>query len=271
MTHTPEILGGGGKLSLSAMVHRLLAFLIFAGLASTAAADHLPLDAKIVVVGPAFALPGTQITYNLNLTGLFPHATYAVEDTLPANAQFVSAGSPPWNCIVQGDKVTCGTSQLTDTGAVLTIVVNAPATPQTLVNSATITSLTTYDPYPDNNTDSLQTVLYDSSTCATRQITTLAPANGAALTSGHVTLRWSVMPGVLVYNVWASDGSSVPTLLDATTDTQFTADFADGDVSWYVEAAMNDCPPVDTAPQRFSVGKQAAGTPPSKRRVVAHP
>ena len=242
-----------------------LAFLLFAGIASNAAADHLPLDAKLVIDGPSFALAGSPITYNLKLTGLFPHATYAVEDVLPANAHLVSAGDAPWNCIQQSGKVTCGTSQLLDSSAVLTIVVDAPAVPGMLTNSATITSLSTFDPVPDNNTDSRQTVLYDASTCTPRQIHTLAPADGVTLTSGHITLQWSPVPGATHYDVWIAQGGSVATLLGTTTDTQISHDFADGAVSWYVEAVMNDCPPVDTPPQRFWIGKAAP-----KRRAVAH-
>ena len=247
------------------MVRRLIVLLLFLGIASSAVADHLPLDAKLVMTGPSFLLPGSQLTYNLKLTGLFPHATYAVVDTLPANARLVSAGDPPWNCLEGNGKVTCGTSQLSDIAAVLTIVVDTPATAQTLVNSATITSLSTFDPVPDNNTDSLQTVLFDAAACTPRQIGALAPADGAAFTSGHVTLQWSAVPGATHYDVWVAEGSSINTLLATTTDTQVSHDFPDGEVSWYVEAAMNDCPPVDTSPQRFRIGKPAP-----KRRAAPH-
>jgi len=44
------------------------------------------------------------------------------------------------------------------------------------------------------------------------------------------------------------------TLLALTTDAQVVRDFAPGEVQWYVQALLPDCPPVATAPQTFIVG-----------------
>jgi hypothetical protein len=112
----------------------------------------------------------------------------------------------------------------------------------------------------------VQTVLYDAATCGPRRIDALAPTDRAVLSTGRVTLRWSPVAGALHYAVWVAEGSDVARLLVTTSDTQLTHDFTNTDVFWYVEAAMGDCPPVDTTLQSFTVRV----TPPSRRRAVAH-
>jgi hypothetical protein len=247
------------------MVRRLLPLLVFAGIAAPALADHLLLDASLIVEGPSFALPNTQITYLLRMSSLFPHATYVVTDTLPANVHLSSANTPYGNCLESNGKVTCG---VVSEGATMTIpvVIDVPSRLATLVNSATITSLTTVDAVPENNTSTFQTVIYDAAACATRRIDALAPSDRAVLTNGSVTMQWSPVPAVVRYEVWTSVGSTVARLLDSTSETRLTHDF-EGDVTWYVEAVMTDCPAVDTPALRFTIAK---GAPAPRRRAVPH-
>jgi hypothetical protein len=127
------------------------------------------------------------------------------------------------------------------------IVLDAPATPQTIALSAMLYPLTNYDPEPANNQASVTTMLYDAPLCSARQLAIVAPNDRATLTDTHVTLTWSALPNVLHYNVYA------PSLIAATNENQIIADFARGEVQWYVEAITSDCPPLASAPQRFTV------------------
>jgi hypothetical protein len=250
------------------MARRLLAFLVFTSIAASARADHLIFDSSLAIDGPSFALPGQQITYLLRMNSLFPRASYAVTDTLPANVHLVSASAPNGNCIESNGKVICGV--VADGVAMtITLVIDVPSRLTTLVNSATITSLSTVDTVPDNDTATLQTVIYDATACAPRRIDALAPSDRAVLSSGSVTLRWSPVPAAVRYDVWVSEGSTVARLLDSTNETQLTHDFEgdfQGDVAWFVEAAMTDCPAVATPPQRFTIAK---GAPAPRRRAVS--
>ena len=248
------------------MLHRLVLLLAVMGVASRATADHLQLDTRLEMDAPAFAVPGATITYSLRLSVLFPYASYVVVDTLPAGARFISSSPDSWNCLAQNGNLRCGTSTLQDTSAIVAVTIEAPPQLQTLVNSATIISLSTFDPNPNNNTATVQTVLYDAAACVSRRIDGLAPSDRAAVTAGTVTFRWSSVPNLVHYDVWVAESSSVSRLMETTSDTELVHAFAPGEVSWYVEAVMNDCPAVDTAPRRFTVTRSA----PPRRRVVTH-
>ena len=235
----------------------LLAVLLFA---IPAFADHFPIDVALKLHGPEMIAAGTEFTYTIELTTLFPGAAYAVTDSLPPNARFVRAGAPPWNCIQSRGDVTCGNERLESGESSIEITVVAPSTPQMITNTASVQSVSVPDPFLDNNTGSLTTVVYDAAACAGRSIQSFWPSAHATVVGPHVTFRWSAVPSATAYQFYAAQGSSVMMLRGFTIETEIISDFDPGDAQWYVLAVLSDCPAVATLPQSFRVA------PPSTTR-----
>ncbi|PYQ49370.1 MAG: hypothetical protein DMF59_13805, partial [Acidobacteria bacterium] len=188
--------------------------------AGSAVADHLPIDVALRLRGPAMVATGVEFTYSIDLTALFPGAAYAVTDLLPAGVRLVHAGAPPWNCIDSKGKITCGNERLDSGSSTIDITVQAPDTPQTIGNSASVDSVSVFDPFLGNNSDSITTLIYDAAVCASRSIEALSPAPNAIVVGPHVAFRWSAVAGATAYRFYASEGSSVLTLQGFTTDTE---------------------------------------------------
>jgi len=236
---------------------RVLLAIALIATAGSASADHVPIDVALKMRGPAMAAAGAEVTYSIDLTTLFPGAAYAVTDVLPLNTRLVRATGEHWNCIESKDKVTCGNERLDSGSSTIDITFSAPNTPQTITNAASVQSISVVDPFPDNNSDSITTLVYDAAVCATRTIQALTPIARAAVVGPHVTFRWSPVSAASRYQLYAAEGSSVLTLRASTTDTEIVRDFDAGEVQWYVSAVMPDCPPVSTDPQTFRVAAAA--------------
>src|SRR5207245_7745669 len=127
---------------------RTVRLLVYA--AGSAVADHLPIDVARRLRGPAMVATGVEFTYSIDLTTLFPGAAYAVTDFLPAGVHLVHAGASPWNCIESKGKVSCGNERLDGGSSTIDITVQAPDTPQTIGNSASVDSVSVYDPFLGN-------------------------------------------------------------------------------------------------------------------------
>jgi hypothetical protein len=209
---------------------------------------------------------GTELTYSIDLTTLFPGAAYAVTDSLPPNARFVRAGAPPWNCIQSRGDITCGNERLETGESSIEITVVAPSTPQTMTNTASVQSVSVFDPFQANNTGSLTTIVYDAAVCAGRSIESFSPSSNATVIGPHITFRWSAVPSATAYQFFAAQGSSVMMLRGFTTDTEIVSDFDPGDAQWYVLAVLSDCPAVATVPQAFRVQSPAT----SRGRAAHH-
>jgi uncharacterized repeat protein (TIGR01451 family) len=112
---------------------------------------------------PAVLIYGT-LTYEITVTNL-EHITaenVTVTDILPANVTYQSASGTGWSCSESAGVVTCDRPSLSvGTAPVITIVVTAPPTAQTLINNVTVSSDTT-DPNTANNTDSVETMVISS-------------------------------------------------------------------------------------------------------------
>jgi len=199
---------------------------------------------------------GSDITYTITLTTLFPGAAYAVTDTLPANARFASAGAPLWNCLQSRGKVTCGNERLSGGSSNIQVVVTAPDTPQVITNTAHVDSVSVFDPYPANNDDSANTLIYDPAICGANSIKALVPPPHGTAAAPHVTFQWSAVARAIRYEFYAGQGSAMLTLVALTAETQIVRDFVPGEVQWYVVAILPDCPPVATAPQTVLVQAQ---------------
>lgn len=99
------------------------------------------------------AIPGQNLTYDLKVTNNGPDTavTPTVSDPLPAGETFVSASS---GCSGAGGVVTCALPSLAaGTSQTIQVVTKvASSVTRALVNTATVTSPTTKDPDPSNNT-----------------------------------------------------------------------------------------------------------------------
>jgi len=221
-----------------------------------ALADHKPLDVTLRMSGPTLAAAGSEVTYTLSLTALFPGYAYAVTDYLPPGTHFIRAGSPPWNCLESRGNVICGNEQLQNGFGSIDVTLLVPDNPQIIVNRAHVDSVSVADPTPENNDDSVTTTIYDSAACAARTIQSISPPPHATIAGPHVTFQWSPLSSALGYEFYAAEGSNTPTLLALTTDAQIVHDFTPGEVQWYVQALLPDCPPVATAPQFVLVQPQ---------------
>jgi hypothetical protein len=223
-----------------------------------ASADHVPIDVALKLRGPAFAATGSELTYSIDLTTLFPGAAYAVTDFLPPNSHLVRAGGSPWNCIQSRDKVTCGNERLQSGESSIPVTIIAPDTPQTITNNASVDSVSVFDPFPDNNKDSLTTVIYDAAVCGARSVQAVAPLSQSTVVGPRVTFRWSPVPSASGYQFWAGENEASMTFRGLTSETEIARDFNTGEVQWYVVAVMTDCPAVNSSPQVFRVQAPAA-------------
>jgi uncharacterized repeat protein (TIGR01451 family) len=92
---------------------------------------------------------GAALTYTLTVSdgGPLAASNVVVKDTLPNGVNFVSASGAGWTCTQSGNLVTCTRPTLANgASSVITIIVIAPNTAESLTNTATVTSDT-----PDNN------------------------------------------------------------------------------------------------------------------------
>jgi uncharacterized repeat protein (TIGR01451 family) len=104
---------------------------------------------------------GTNFAYTLSIgnDGPTPATAVEVDDTLPSGATFVSASGTGWTCSNSGNDVTCTLASLNanSSASAITIVATAPATAQTMSNTATVSSATS-DPDTTNNTATTSTL-----------------------------------------------------------------------------------------------------------------
>lgn len=94
--------------------------------------------------------PGGNITYTITVTNLGPDPAtgVTVSDTLPGNVTFVSVGAPG---VHDAGVITANIGNLAANGSVaFNLVVQSPATPGTVSNTATVTGNET-DPQSSNN------------------------------------------------------------------------------------------------------------------------
>lgn len=103
-------------------------------------------------------LPGGNITYNITVTNLGPEPAtgVAVSDTLPGNVTFVSVDAPG---VHNAGVITATIGDLAASASVsFNVVVQGPATPDTVSNTATVTGNET-DPQPSNNSATASTTI----------------------------------------------------------------------------------------------------------------
>jgi uncharacterized repeat protein (TIGR01451 family) len=111
-------------------------------------------DVSIAKAGPAGARPNTPITYVITVTNNGPQtaSNVVVQDAIPIGTTFTSATPSQGTC---GGTATviCNLGAIAAGGtATIQLVVQAPGTPATLTNTATVTNTPEPDPNQANNT-----------------------------------------------------------------------------------------------------------------------
>ncbi|MCP4550397.1 MAG: DUF11 domain-containing protein [bacterium] len=99
---------------------------------------------------------GRAITYTLHVTNGGPSTASAVSvvDDLPAGVAFVSASETDWTCGEDGGTVTCDRSSLAPSETSdIEVVVTAPSSPGSLLNSATVSATTAEAALGDESDD----------------------------------------------------------------------------------------------------------------------
>jgi uncharacterized repeat protein (TIGR01451 family) len=94
--------------------------------------------------------------------------------------------------------------------------------------------------------------------CNTTRPETIAPANGANVTSGSITFQWSAVPNALSYEVWLSVGNGTPALIGSSTQTSLTVSVPAGKLLWFVRAYVDRCPSRDSQRARFTFNEPGA-------------
>ncbi len=114
-----------------------------------------PADVSISKSAPTAASVGTNVTYTIVVTNAGPATAnnVVVTDTLPAGTMLVSSSA---GC-TGTTTITCTVGTLAaNASATITLVVQMPQTPQTVTNTASVTT-TSNDPTPGNDAASAQT------------------------------------------------------------------------------------------------------------------
>jgi uncharacterized repeat protein (TIGR01451 family) len=227
---------------------RLTCTAIAIGMIANTAAAHLIVDIKMSVNAPAFVAARQTLTYQVIADDLANDSAYGVvvTDTLPSSVAFVRASGTGWNCSESKLKVTCSAEQIAAGPNTITIDVTAPAASGPITNSASVTSLGSFDPNPANDNASATTTVYDPAACPASNLELL----GATGTS-PVHLSWSAVPNAKSYAVFAAVEGERNAIVATTTDTSAAVAFERGSVEWHVEATLGGCPTIVSATGRF--------------------
>jgi hypothetical protein len=111
------------------------------------------------------------------------------------------------------------------------------------------------------------TITPTTNLCPTVASSPVSPADGATVSSGSVTLRWTAVSNAASYVVFAGLNGATPTNIGSTnsaSSTSITIPVPDGAaVEWFVRASRNGCPDLDSAHSHFSTPKVCSGRAPT--------
>ncbi len=172
------------------------------GQASTTVNTQADLEMAKSLTSPQM-IAGDPATYAIAVTNLGPSVSagpFTITDTLPATSTFVSAAGADWECDptppgTVGATLTCTYSPNLAVGSVtaqLVVTVGIPSSQTApVVNTATITSTTTPDPNPANNTASVTTTPATSADLAIKKqhVGTFVAGNRRPVHPGSPKLR----------------------------------------------------------------------------------
>ncbi|HKR00217.1 MAG TPA: SBBP repeat-containing protein [Pyrinomonadaceae bacterium] len=195
---------------------------------------------------PEVAPPGSQLTYQINVSNNGPHQATDVTltDELPSGVSFLSATPTEGTCAEASGTVTCELGELAqDSSVYVTIVVNITAASGTTVENTVSVSNTTTDPNLLNNsaTTSTEVLMHaDLSAYATAEPYWVASGSNVTYTAyvtnngpseaSSVVLAGTLPPGVTLTGIENNYGSctSAP---DAGGGTQFNCTLGDADLN----------------------------------------
>ncbi len=159
--------------------------------ASTSSTVFARADLSVTQGGaPASICAGQPITYTLNVSNAGPSTatSVSVSDTLPAGASLVSASGSGWACSGT-TTVTCTRASLSVGAApAITIAINAPVSPGSATNTASVSSAVN-DPSAANNSSSASTTVNAVPSAPT------AGNGGAVCVGGTLQLTASTIAG----------------------------------------------------------------------------
>jgi fimbrial isopeptide formation D2 family protein/uncharacterized repeat protein (TIGR01451 family) len=167
-------------------------------------------DVSIVKLLTSSLIAGDHATYSLAVSNAGPSdaaATLTVIDTLPGNEGFVSATGTSWVCGFATGTVTCTRTTPLAAGAsagviTLTVSLAADVTPQTIVNTASVSS-----PTPDPN--SANNVSSASNSSTTQADISIVKTDNGPFVSGE-----SYVYTLAVANLGPSDAAGLITVID---------------------------------------------------------
>jgi len=149
-----------------------------------------PADLAVTKSGPASAIMKTVISYTITVTnnGPNPAINASLTDPIPSGTTFASVVSPAgWSCttplVFGSGKITCTNASAPLGSSIFTLNINGPPVAATVMNTATVTSVSV-DPTPVNNR---QTVTTDVIALADVSITKTAAPSPPYTTGGPVT------------------------------------------------------------------------------------
>ena len=202
---------------------------------------------------------GAAVAFILTITNNGPNVAQGVvvNDTLPAQATFNSAGGIGWNCSQSASSVVCNMPVIAaNATSSITINVTAPLTSATLTNLASVGSNVS-DPNSSNNSASATATVTQTS-CSTTAPSLIAPANNAANVASPVPFSWQAVPNATGYELWLAVDDAAPSIVANTTTTSATINVAGSNATWYVGAKFaNNCSTNYSASRSFTLAKAA--------------
>lgn len=213
-------------------------------LAPSLLSAHLIVDVSVAIQVPAFVVKSAPITYTIDVTNLAYDQAYGVvvEDRIPLGSQLLSAQGTGWNCTTSNEVVRCAAEQLAPGVSTITLAATAPSMVGPTVNTVSVTTVGSIDPYAANNTASSQTIIYDPTSCSDAAPAILTPADQTVLGDGKATLAWTAVPGATRYRAWSGVEGALPSQIGETAATQLSLEVERGSTEWWVEAVFDSCP-----------------------------
>jgi hypothetical protein len=105
---------------------------------------------------------------------------------------------------------------------------------------------------PSQRSPTFRFTVAGDTACPAPSLNLVSPVNGATVTS-PVILVWSPTAGAGDYRVWLAVDASAPVNIARTSSTTATIPVPSGNVEWYVEALVANCPAVISPRGRFTV------------------
>ena len=112
---------------------------------------------------------------------------------------------------------------------------------------------TLFDGCASHESERRALTIREAQDCASREAPQLsAPAGETPVASSAVAFLWNAVPQALEYELWLAPAGGVPTLIQTTSDTSYTAVVPPGRLEWYVRAVFAGCAATESAHRAFT-------------------